>query len=251
MTDHRCVALVPARGGSKRIPGKNTRILAGNPLLCYTIAAAKESGIFRKIIVSTDDLDTMAIAREHDVWIHQRLAEHATDDSPDIAWLTHVFDSPAKDLFDCFAILRCTSPFRSAQTIRRAWSQWLDYGRYVDSMRAVEPVSGHPGKMWICDRVGYERQWTMEPFCTFGLNDPPAHSRPTQSLPKVWVQNASLEIAWVKTVTEQHSISGEKVMPFFTEGYDGFDLNTELDWLVAETIVERGLATLPKVEALV
>lgn len=252
------VALVPARGGSKRIPKKNIRPLMGHPLLAYTIAAAKEAGIFKTIVVSSEDEDIGKVAFDYGADWHHRDAKCAADDSPDIDWLYSYWFNPSfyearPDYYDqlCFAILRPTSPFRTADTIRRAWSQWLDYGRYVDSMRAVEPVSQHPGKMWVCDRVGYERQWTMEPFCTFGLTDPPAHSRPTQSLPKVWMQTAALEIAWTKTVTEKHSISGDKIMPFFSEGYEGVDLNTPLDWIVAEALVSQGLAQLPRVEALV
>ena len=64
----------------------------------------------------------------------------------------------------------------------------------------------------------------------------PWHSSPTQSLPTVYVQNASLEMAWTYVVRDLHSISGTKISPFFIEGYEGFDINTESDWQEAERI---------------
>ncbi|HEY3183251.1 MAG TPA: acylneuraminate cytidylyltransferase family protein, partial [Gaiellaceae bacterium] len=109
------VALVPARAGSQRVPGKNVLPLAGHPLIAYTIAAARESGVFAAVVVSTDSDEIAEIARRYGADVPGlRPAELATSTSPDIEWVLHVMSNRSEDLF---AILRPTSPFRSAATI--------------------------------------------------------------------------------------------------------------------------------------
>jgi N-acylneuraminate cytidylyltransferase len=66
-------------------------------------------------------------------------------------------------------------------------------------------------------------------------------------LPEVFVQNASLEIAWCRVVFEKHTIAGDVVMPFLTESYEGFDVNYPTDWSLAETMIKDGVATLPRI----
>src|SRR2546425_9002622 len=120
------VALIPARSGSKRVKQKNIRPLAGHPLLAYSIAAARESGIFRSVLVSTDSEEIAAIARSYGAEVpFLRPAAMAADHSPDIEWIEHLLvELGRRDrVYDCFAILRPASPFRRVGTIRRAWSE--------------------------------------------------------------------------------------------------------------------------------
>jgi hypothetical protein len=99
-------------------------------------------------------------------------------------------------------------------------------------------------KMW---RIQGER---MEPFVAQRPQDggPPWHSRQYQTLPPVYVQNASLEIAWTRVVTELRSISGDAIAPFLTEGDEGFDINNMEEWWIAQHMVESGHGTLPEVD---
>ena len=87
----------------------------------------------------------------------------------------------------------------------------------------------------------------MTPLLPDGPADQPWHSSQTQTLPEVYVQNASLEIAWTRVVSDGRTIAGDVVMPFFTEGFEGFDVNTPDDWMLAEHYVARGEARLPSV----
>lgn len=120
----RCVALIPARSGSKRVPDKNIRLLAGHPTIAYTIACALESGVFDSVIVSTDSEKYKEIAESYGAEVpFLRPVEMAGATSPDIEWIEFTLDklrSQGRD-FDCFSILRPTSPFRQPDTIRRAW----------------------------------------------------------------------------------------------------------------------------------
>src|SRR5262245_51132771 len=115
------VALIPARSGSKRVPDKNIRMLAGHPLIAYTIFAARKSGLFSSIIVSTDSEQYAEISRSYGAEVpFLRPAELSGDSSPDIAWLEHMFKQLGMQgrQFDCFSILRPTSPFRTPATIQ-------------------------------------------------------------------------------------------------------------------------------------
>ena len=237
------IALVPARAGSKRLAGKNTRPLAGHPLLAYTVTAALDSGVFQAVVVSTESAETAAIARHYGAEVPcLRPTEFAADLSPDIDWVRHMLAAlqSAGRSFDAFSILRPTSPFRGAATIRRGWAQFTGEEK-VDSIRAVEPCKQHPGKMWVVEGRH------MRPLLSGGPANPPWHSMAYQALAPVHIQNASLEMAWARVPFEQGTISGATVAPFFTEGYEGVDLNDARDWWYAEHLVASGAATLPAI----
>ena len=237
------VALVPARAGSERLPGKNVRPLAGHPLLAYSIAAARECGLFEAVVVSTDSEGIASVARHYGAEVPElRPPAMATATSPDIEWIRHMLEllGAAGRSFDLFAILRPTSPFRTAATIRRGWDQLVGEGEEADSIRAVERCRQHPGKMWVIDGK------LMRPL----LEQPeelPFHSSQYQALPPVYVQNSSLEIAWTRVVMELGDIAGRRVMPFLTEGAEGFSVDYPEDWPVAERLVATGEAALPLV----
>jgi CMP-N-acetylneuraminic acid synthetase len=242
-TDYRVVALIPARAGSKRVPDKNIRPLAGHPLLAYTVSAALRSGIYADVIVSTDSARYADIARHYGAEVpFLRPAGLAGDGSPDIEWLSHALETlrAAGRDYDCFSILRPTSPFRTPETIRRAWQAFLAEAG-VDSLRAVEKCRQHPGKMWVV------RDRRMMPLLPLTPPGQPWHSSPYHALPEVYIQNASLEIAWTRVVYEDATIAGTVLIPFLTEAYEGFDVNSEYDWNLAEHLVRSGQACLPAV----
>jgi len=237
------VALIPARSGSKRVPDKNIRPLAGHPLIAYSITAALQSGIFDAVVVSTDSERYADIAQYYGAEVpFLRPVEFATETSPDIEFVEHALQW-LKDrgrIYDCFSILRPTSPFRQAETIRRAWQEFLTE-EGIDSLRAVEKCEQHPGKMWVV------RGKRMMPLLPLSPSEQPWHSSQYASLPAVYVQNASLEIAWTRVVFEGRTIAGNVLMPFFTQGYEGFDVNDLYDWKLAEELVKSGEARLPSV----
>ncbi len=232
-----CVALIPARSGSKRVVNKNIRKLAGYPLIAYTITAAIKSGVFDDVIVSTDSDEYADIAKKYGAEIPFLRSEVlAGDVSSDIEWVTFTLDKLCQQgrEYDCFSILRPTSPFRKPETIQRAWDLFQE--NEVDSLRAVEKCSQHPGKMWVV------RGKLMYPLLPYGPTEQPWHSSQYQSLPEVYVQNASLEIAWSKVVFENKTIAGDVVIPFLTEKNEGFDINSEYDWQIAEEMSDELVA---------
>ena len=237
------VALIPARSGSRRLRHKNIRRLNHHPAIAYTISGAVSSLIFADIVVSTDSPQYADIAKYYGAEVpFLRPAKMATATSPDIEWITFTLkrlrDSGRN--YDCFAILRPTSPFRKAETIVRAWSQFLSNSK-IDSLRAVEPCKQHPGKMWVLNND------RMAPLLNQPVDGPPFHSQQYASLPPIYVQNASLEISWCRNVLEHQSISGEIIMPFLTGDYEGEDLNDERDWFHVERLVKANMNLLPNI----
>ena len=234
------VALVPARAGSERVPGKNVRELAGHPLIAYSIAAARESGVFGAIVVSTDSEKIAEVARRYGAEVPGlRRPEIATATSPDIHWVTHVMAGRDEEIF---GILRPTSPFRNAGTIRRAFERLVELGDRADSIRAVELVRQHPGKMWVLEGD------LMRPFADQPAEGVPFHSMQYQALPQVYVQNSSLELAWSRVLQGEPSIAGERVAPFLTDGLEGLTIDYPQDFERAERLVATGEAVLPRIE---
>jgi len=243
--DLTCVALIPARAGSKRIISKNIRILHGHPLIAYTISAALESKIFSAVIVSTDSQEIADIAQYYGAEVpFLRPPQFAEEKSPDIEWLEYTIKELEKSgkKYDCFSILRPTSPFRKSATILEAWEKFCSDDT-VHSLRAVEKCSQHPAKMWqIKDKRMVPVMRNPDPKAT------PWYSTPYQALPEIYTQNASLEIARTEVLIRSRTISGTEIMPFITDEYDGFDINTKYDWEIAENLTQENLDLLPKIE---
>jgi CMP-N,N'-diacetyllegionaminic acid synthase len=237
------------------VPRKNVRSLNGHPTLAYTIRPALESGVFESVIVSTDSEEIADIALHYGAEVpFLRPSAFAGDTSPDIEWLEYTLRELAAGgrRWDAFSLLRPTSPFRTADMIRRAWSLFSSQ-EGVDSLRAIEKCTQHPGKMWV---VRGERMFPLLPFSnrvtaadgTGAATDVPWHSTPYQALPPVFVQNASLEIAWTRIVLEKRSLAGDVLVPFVTEGYEGFDINDPTDWMIAERLVADGTVALHEIK---
>jgi N-acylneuraminate cytidylyltransferase len=234
------VALIPARAGSVRVPGKNVAPLAGHPLLAYSIAAARESGLFEAIVVSTDSEEIAAVARRYGAEVPSlRPTSIAGPTSPDIEWVRHALEGTDWELF---SILRPTSPFRTGATIRRAWDA-LHTVPGADSIRAVRPVREHPGKMW---RVEGD---VMVPLLPQVPGEVPTHSRQTAALDPVYLQDSSLEIAWTRIVAGGE-IAGRRVVPFFPEGHEGLSIDYPEELAAAERLAAQEPGLLPRVEVL-
>ena len=240
----RKVAFIPARSGSKRIKDKNIRLFDGHPLISYSIQAAIQSQIFDEIIFATDSKEYGEIAQYYGASVpFLREKSISGDKSPDIEWVKFMLkrlNDIGKD-FDLISILRPTSPLRLDTTIRSAFKKFLASKNY-DSLRAIEKCNQHPGKMWVNNNN------MLFPLIPFKLDGVPWHSSQYSSLPEIYVQNASLEICWTKTILDMGSISGTKIMPFITSNYEGFDINNEEDFILAEALLKAKKTSTIKIE---
>ena len=126
--------------------------------------------------------------------------------------------------YDLFAIVRATNPFRGPDVLQRGLQQLLATPE-ADSIRAVELVKQHPGKMWVVGRQGRCGRCSTSPQL-----DVAWHAGQYQALPEIYVQNSALEIAWTRVVSQTGTREGRVVAPFFTRGHEGFNVDDEEDW---------------------
>ena len=235
------IAVIPARSGSERVPQKNIRVLAGHPLIAYAVETAKQAGVFERVICSTDSEEIAEIARWYGAEVpFLRPAKYATATSPDIEWLRYTLEE-LDQRYDLFALVRATNPFRGSDAFRRGLEQLLATPE-ADSIRAVQLVKQHPGKMWVLEGR------TMRPLLEQAQLDVAWHAGQYQALPPVYVQNSALEIAWTRVISQTGTREGKVVAPYLTEGHEGFNIDDEEDWERARRLLDAGEVELPEVE---
>ena len=230
------LALVPARGGSKRVPNKNIRELGGKPLISWTIEAARHVPELADVLVSTD---SPAIARAAEAagamvpWL--RPAELATDTATSLAVCMHALEWYERERgpVDGLLLLQPTSPFRSTASIRRAIERFRAHPkRSVVSFSAAE---SHP--MW-CYRVCGD---AIEPFIESGEK-----STRSQDLPPAYVINGALYIASPAYLKHRGSFVGHDTLPVvMDDAREALDIDTEWDWTLAEYLIKSAYSGLP------
>jgi len=134
-----CVAIIPARGGSKGVPRKNVRMLGGRPLIAYAIAAARAAKLVDRVLVSTDDSEIAAVARQHGAGVVERPAELASDTASSESALLHALESLRADDAEpeLVMMIQCTSPLTSAADLDGTVQRLLDTG--ADSCFSAVP----------------------------------------------------------------------------------------------------------------
>jgi N-acylneuraminate cytidylyltransferase len=220
------LSVVPARGGSKRIPGKNIRLLGGKPLIAWSIELGLNLGSVCDTLVSTDDraiADVASAAGALVPWL--RPAELATDIASGVDVCIHALDwyEAERGAVDGLLLLQPTSPFRSRQTVE----QGIELFRANPSraVLGVSPAAMHP--MW-CFRV---EGATMVPFMPGGG----LHLR-SQDLPSAYALNGAFYLVAPSRLRKDRSFHGGVVAPLiFTESSASLDIDTEEDWKVAES----------------
>ncbi len=231
------VAIIPARSGSQRIRDKNIRLLAGHPLLAYSINAAQASGVCDRIVVSTDSPAIADIAKAYGAEVPGlRPGSMSGPHAHDIEFLRQAMEDwiPGDDS-QLWVIARPTSPFRTGASIALARSRLLETV-WADSIRALRPVSEHPGKMWRVDETGE---------ATTYLDQGGAYNGPTQNLEPLFVQASSLEIVRRGAAIAHQSIAGARVLAFFMPEGEDRDINSEADWAAVERLVAEQPMLLP------
>ncbi|MBQ4231799.1 MAG: acylneuraminate cytidylyltransferase [Lachnospiraceae bacterium] len=225
------LAIIPARCGSRSVPDKNIRNMAGRPMLAYSIEHGLKSELINRVIVSTDSEKYADIAREHGAEVpFIRPAEYATDTSLDYDVFKHALDYLRDNEGyepDIVVQLRPTYPIRDVNDINEM-IKILSEDEEADSVRAVAPAKEIPYKMWKKDENG-----VLTPFVT---DIPECYNMPRQELPKVFYQNASIDVLRPRAIYESHSMTGKKTLGYVMKR--NFDIDTEEDFLRAERYIE-------------
>ena len=219
----RLIALIPARGGSKRLPRKNVRLFAGRPLIYYSIALARSMSAIERCVVSTDDPEIAALASSFGAEVIERPADLATDTATTASVAVHALETLAHagDLPDAMLLLQPNCPLRTRAMVH-------------DAIHALADS--------VCDSVvsvtedGRKRGLVVD-----GLFMP--HYAPgtrSQDLPRQYFENGLLYAVWTGVVLSRRSVFGSRVRPLVTDPlYAMSDIDTELDFTLAEFLFER------------
>lgn len=225
MTKPRILGLIPARGGSKGIPGKNVKPLGGLPLIGWTIRAAQASGALDRLLVSTDSPEIARVAESLGAsapWL--RPPELAGDRSPSIDCVLHALDrlKAGEDWEpDAVMLLQPTSPFRGAESIRRAAEQYA--ASAADSLASVSPAATHPWSCYFLDGGRLRR----------AVADAPEILR-RQDLAPAYAPDGAVYVTAVRFLRERRGFLGPGTAAFLTPPDEALDLDAPEDWARAE-----------------
>jgi CMP-N,N'-diacetyllegionaminic acid synthase len=229
------LGVITARAGSKGIPGKNTRPLGGKPLIAYTVESALASGVFDRLILSTDDEEAARIARDLGCEVpFMRPAALCADATPHLPVMQHAVDwmrDEQRYQPDWVMILMPTSPFRQPVHIVESLALAVQSG--ADSVVSVEemPAHFHPMRAVTIDGDGWARLL---------IGDRPVKHRPVrrQDMPKAWVLNGAIYVFQAALLrAPDPSLYGDRVAAYPMTFPFGHNLDDEEDWIEAERIL--------------
>jgi len=232
------LAVIPARGGSKGIPRKNIKNFAGYPLIAYSIQAGLNSKYVTRTIVSTDDEEIAAVAREYGAEIpFLRPAEYAQDatlDFPVFENLLRMIKEMENYVPDLVIQLRPTSPIRPVNLVDDAIELILSDDE-IDSVRGVVPSGQNPYKMWKVDPSSGYMSGLLK---VEGIDEPYNSAR--QALPETYWQTGHIDVIRTSVITDKKSMSGKNIKPIFINPDFTVDIDKPSDWQKSEWLVRYG-----------
>jgi len=233
------VAIVPARGGSKGLPRKNLRPLAGFPLLAWSIAAGRAAAQVSAVVVTTDDDQIADVGRQFGAEVpFLRPAELARDDTPDLPVFEHALRWLERERGwtpELVVQLRPTSPFRPVGMVDEAVAL-LRAHPGADSLRAVTAPSQTPFKMWRVEGP------VLSPL--LGSFEEELFNAPRQQLPPVYWQTGHIDVIRPATILEERSMTGRRIVPYVVDPRYAVDIDTLEQLELAEWLLARDTVTL-------
>lgn len=222
------LVVIPARGGSKGVPGKNIKLLNGKPLIHYTIEAAQ--GVFNneQIIVSTDSQEIKQVAEQKGLSVpFLRPSELATDQAGSYEVLLHALDFVQSTGWfpEILILLQPTSPFRTAQHIQEALEF---YNSELEMIVSVKETRANPYYVL--------REEDEDGFL---VKSKESTATRRQDVPKVWELNGAIYIVNVKVLSEKPLSEFFKVKKYVMDEMSSHDIDTMLDWKVVEGIIQK------------
>jgi CMP-N-acetylneuraminic acid synthetase len=223
------IAIIPARGGSKGLPGKNIISLGGKPLIAYSIETAKKSKLIEVVFVTTDDEEIADVAREYGAEVpFIRPAELAQDDTPPDPVLKHILEFlEKKDGIkpEIIVWLEPPCPFRTSEEVDEAIVM-LQNDPQADSLRSVIEPFQNPFKSWTIDGR-YLKPLIEKKGKTF-------FSGPRQEIPKTYWQNGAIFLIKYNTIMKKGNFFGDKILPYIMPSDRFIDIDKKEDLELAE-----------------
>ena len=217
------LALIPARGGSKGIPRKNCRLLAGKPLIAWSIEAALASPYIDSVVVSTDDQEIADISRQYGAQVpFMRPSELAQDDSPGMAPVLHALEQLPQ--FDHILLLQPTSPLRTLGEVNRCIE--FAVARQAKAVVSVNESAQSPYWMYRLDVDSYLSQLI-----------PSSEFTSRQQLPPVFSLNGALYFANCEWLKKTQTFLTHETLGFVMPIEQSLDIDTPFDWKIAELLL--------------
>tara|TARA_B100001063_G_C16650072_1_gene495473 strand:- start:99 stop:824 length:726 start_codon:yes stop_codon:yes gene_type:complete len=234
MNKRKICCIIPARGGSKGIKNKNIKLLCNKPLINYTIEEALKSKYLDKIILSTDDKKIAQITNKFGITVpFMRPKKLAKDNSPMLPVIKHLLNKLEKDYSydpEIIILLQPTSPLRTVKHINEAIKKFLK--SKSDSLVSVTKL---PHNMNPYSIMKLERNGNLKKFLKY---DEKKNLR--QLKPIFYARNgAAIYITTKKTIFKKNSFFGDTILPYFMSKIDSIDIDDQLDWIFAETIIKN------------
>lgn len=226
------LALIPARGGSKGIPGKNIKLLNGKTLLAYTSEIALQSKYFNEVIVSTEDEQIIEVAKNLGIKVpFIRPMELAQDTTPTIDVIIHTLQwyKNQNISFDAVCLLQVTSPFRTIEFLNKAIEKFIE--KDSDSLVSVQKVPHE-----------YNPHWTFEVNSDGNLKiatGEPEIIKRRQELPIVYHRDGSIYITKTKVLLQNKSLYGNTITFIESDAGSHVNIDTIEDWVKAEAIIKN------------
>ncbi|WP_310378282.1 acylneuraminate cytidylyltransferase family protein [Flavobacterium sp.] len=226
------LAIIPVRGGSKGVPGKNIKLLNGKPLLSYTAEIALQSKYLTEVILSSEDEQIIAVAKSLDIKVpFVRPAELANDNTPTIDVLIHALKwyESQNVFFDAVCLLQATSPFRTAKFLDKAIEKFIKSD--CDSLVSVQKVPHE-----------YNPHWTFEVNNEGNLKIATGETEiisRRQELPTAYHRDGSIYITKTKVLLQEHSLYGKNTTFIESSPEMYVNIDTMQDWEKAELMVKN------------
>jgi CMP-N,N'-diacetyllegionaminic acid synthase len=230
----RVLALIPARGGSKGLPGKNIRPLLGKPLLAWSIEQVLESKYVDRLVVSTESPAIAAIARRYGADVpFLRPKELATDKSSTIDAIDHAVDflKERGEDFDYIALIEPTSPLRKKEDIDRPIKCLIDHQGSADSLVSVGQVHmEHPGIVKKITGTG------VVPYC-------PGFKKVfrRQDLDKAYFPYGVMYLSKIQHLFKTRTFYQKRTIPYFIERWQNYEVDDICDFYCIEAIMKKKL----------
>ena len=228
----RALAVVPARGGSKRLPRKNLRLLGGKPLVCHTLDAAIDSGCFAEIVLSSDDPGILALAGDYpQVRPHRREADWSGDRCTVFDFLHHlVTEGGAGEGCDALALLLPTAPFRTVRSVRGVAAMLT---REVDSVVSLCRYDFPPQFGVYLEEATGEIRPAFDPS--------PLLSGATRSQDQAPIlhPNGAVYMAWIDAYRQYGTFYRGRCRGYEMDRYESLDIDSEADLEYAEFLLRN------------
>lgn len=221
------LVIIPARGGSKGIPGKNIKSLNGKPLICYTIDAARSIADDSHICVSTDDDHIIATVEQYGLKVPFKRPEYlATDTAGTYGVLLHAlrYYEEKGERFDAIVLLQPTSPFRTGEHIKEAL---ILYSKEIDMVVSVKETDSNP--YYLC--------FEEDSKGMLQISKGDGHYTRRQDCPPVYEYNGAIYIINPDSLKEKPLNKFTKRKKYVMDREHSLDLDTMLDWKMAELII--------------